>query len=92
LPCPNLPDPAARRQPADASRLRLDREARALEDALQAAAPLGQHRFELLQSWASSALDVQQDLFRHHPELVHFTGHGAAGGELLLEGRGSRWS
>jgi hypothetical protein len=69
--------------PAGTSHLRLDREARAIEDALRAAP--GGRRFELLQGWASSALDVQQDLFRHRPELVHFSGHGGTAGELVLE-------
>lgn len=70
--------------PDGTSRLRLDREARAIEDAL-GAAPASRRRFELLLGWASSALDIQQDLFRHRPELVHYSGHGSAAGELVLE-------
>lgn len=70
--------------PDGTTRLRLDREARAIEDAL-GATPAKRRRFELLQGWASSALDLQQDLFRHRPELVHYSGHGSADGELVLE-------
>jgi hypothetical protein len=69
--------------PAGTSRLRLDREARAIEDALRGAP--GDRRFELIQGWASSSLDLQQDLFGHRPEVVHFAGHGGAAGELALE-------
>lgn len=70
--------------PDGTSRLRLDREARAIEDALQAAPP-ALHRFELLHGWAASSLDIQQDLFRHRPELIHYSGHGDVSGSLVLE-------
>ena len=70
--------------PDGTSRLRLDREARAIEDALQAA-PQGCRRFELLQGWAASSLDIQQDLFRHRPQLIHYCGHGGVSGDLVLE-------
>jgi hypothetical protein len=69
--------------PSGTSRLRLDRESRAIDDALRTAP--GNRRFELLQGWASSALDIQQDLFRHRPDLVHLSSHGDTAGELMLE-------
>jgi hypothetical protein len=72
--------------PGDTSRLRLDRESRAIDDALRSTDPRSQ-RFELHQGWASSAADVQQDLLRHRPSLVHYSGHGTAAGELVLEAR-----
>ncbi len=87
-PAPERTEPACRilllgANPSGTSRLRLDREARAIEDALRSAP--ADSRFELLQGWASSSLDLQQDLFDHRPELVHFAGHGGAAGELVLE-------
>ncbi len=68
--------------PAETTRLRLDREIQAIERALQAG---GLHdRFDLQQVWAVGPEEIQDSLLRHRPDIVHFSGHGEAGG-LILE-------
>lgn len=42
-------------------------------------------RFELIQEFAAAADQLQDLLFRHRPHIVHFSGHGTAGG-LVFEG------
>ena len=69
--------------PASTDRLRLDAEVRAIDLALRQA----EHRdqFEILQHWAVRVSDLQGLLLRHQPDIVHFSGHGAEQGQILLE-------
>jgi hypothetical protein len=62
--------------PADTSRLRIDQEARAVDDALRASGR--RERFELDQRWAATAADLAESLLRFEPAAVHVSGHGGA--------------
>ena len=68
--------------PAETTRLRLDREIQAIGRALQAS---GLHdRFELQQTWAVGPAEIQDSLLRYRPDIVHFSGHGEEEG-LVFE-------
>lgn len=69
--------------PVSTSRLRLDEEMRAIDEAIRR----GEHRdqFDLRQHWAVRASDVASHLQRHQPDIVHIVGHGTSSGELILE-------
>jgi hypothetical protein len=69
--------------PADTPRLRQDREAHAIDQALRRAEFRDQ--FELLSHWAARAADLQDLLQRHKPDIVHFSGHGSEAGHLIVE-------
>ncbi len=67
----------------DTRRLRLDQEARRVDAALRQGRHAG--RFHLAQQWAGRGEDLLDALPRHRPAIVHFAGHGDAGGQLYLE-------
>ena len=69
--------------PLKTTRLRLDEEIRSIDEAIQKSA--FRKNIELNQQWATRALDLQDHILRYTPNLVHFSGHGAASGKLLLE-------
>lgn len=69
--------------PPATERLQLDREFKAIGEALRCAGPAS--GFVLEQSWAASPRDLQDSLLRHRPEIVHWSGHGDRRGVLLLE-------
>ncbi len=74
--------------PADTTRLRLDREIQAIGRALQAS---GLHdRFELQQSWAVGPAEIQDSLLRYRPDIVHFSGHGEEEGLVFEPSSGLR--
>ena len=56
---------------------------RALDEALRGAEY--RERFELVQHWAVRVSDLQACLLRHKPQIVHFSGHGSAAGQIMLE-------
>ncbi len=67
--------------PTETARLRIDEEARAIDQALR----LAEYRnFALLTHWAVRLEDLQQLLLRHQPDIVHFSGHGE-GGEIIVQ-------
>ncbi|MET7424278.1 CHAT domain-containing protein [Dactylosporangium sp. NPDC005555] len=68
--------------PAATSRLALDEEAREINEKLQ----LSQDRdtFDLITRWAVRPADLLQDLNQFRPQIVHFSGHGTANGEIVL--------
>lgn len=69
--------------PSNASRLRLGQELRDIQTRLQLA---GAATGFLLQHRASiRPADLTQAIFDTRPEIIHFSGHGAPSGELLLE-------
>jgi hypothetical protein len=72
--------------PSETTRLRLDEEARAVDQALRQSSYRDQ--FDLRQHWALRAADLQELLLRHRPQIVHFSGHGSAAGELIFEAEG----
>jgi hypothetical protein len=69
--------------PASTSRLRLDQEVKAIEQALRASRLAD--RFELEQSWAVGDRDLQDGLLRYRPDIVHLSGHGSEEGRVVLE-------
>jgi hypothetical protein len=69
--------------PADLPHLRLDQEARRVDEALRRGR-LGE-RFSLAQHWAVRSEDLLDALLRRRPAIVHFAGHGDAQGQLYLE-------
>jgi len=73
--------------PADTTRLELDREFRAIKDALLR----GKHRdcFQLLlPELAAGIRDFTSALNQHQPHVVHFCGHGSVEEGLAFEGAG----
>ena len=69
--------------PSDTTRLRLDEESRAIDQAIRQAE--FRDRFEIMQHWAIRVTDLQSLLLRHKPDIVHFSGHGSAEDEIILE-------
>lgn len=69
--------------PADLPRLRVDQEARRVDEALRRGR-FGE-RFFLAQQWAVRSEDLLDALLRRQPAIVHFAGHGDASGQLFLE-------
>ena len=69
--------------PAGTSSLHLDQEIKAIDEALRRSRLSA--RFRLEQSWAVGDRELQDGLLRWQPEIVHFSGHGAPSGRLLLE-------
>jgi len=69
--------------PSDTARLRLDKEARAIDEALR----LSEFRegFDIKQHWAVRVADLEGCLLRHKPDIVHFSGHGSKSSEIILE-------
>ena len=61
--------------PSTTTRLRLDSEVRAIDQALRQANYRDQ--FDLRQHWAVRVADLQELLLRHQPHIVHFSGHGS---------------
>jgi hypothetical protein len=61
--------------PTDTTRLRLDEESRAIDQALRQAEY--RDRFDIRQHWAVRVADLQGLLMRHQPHIVHFSGHGS---------------
>lgn len=72
--------------PFAANRLRLDREARYIAEAVRRAT--GSDAIEFITEWAVREEDLQDALLRHHPAVVHFAGHGSDGRILLEDERG----
>lgn len=69
--------------PSDTTRLALGREVRDIDQRLRSS----EHRdaFRIEQVWAVRPSDLQQCLLRYRPTIVHFSGHGSAAGQILLE-------
>ena len=75
--------------PLDTDPLRLDEEMRAIDISLRQADFRDQ--FDLRSQWAVRIGDLQELLLRHQPDIVHFSGHGSAASEIVLQdaqGRG----
>jgi len=68
--------------PLDTVRLRTGEEARAIDQALRQA----EYRsFDIVVHQAVRINDLQELLLRHSPDIVHFSGHGSAANELILQ-------
>jgi hypothetical protein len=61
----------------------LDEEIRGIEQALRQTEY--RDRFDLKQAWAVRVTDLQAHLLQHQPDIVHFSGHGSAASEIILE-------
>jgi len=70
--------------PDGTSPLRLDREIKAITEALQTSP--GGNRFEIAQSWAAGDREIQDGLLRYKPGILHLSGHGNRTGRPVLEG------
>lgn len=69
--------------PSQTTRLKLDKEIRAIQQALRQAK--FRDRFEIIQHWAVRTTDIQEYLLQHNPDIVHFSGHGTKANEIILE-------
>jgi len=69
--------------PQDSVRLRLDEEIRGIKQALLQAE--FRDKFAIEQEWAVRVTDLQGHLLRHQPDIIHFSGHGSAASEIILE-------
>jgi len=69
--------------PKDTGKLRLDEEVRSIQEVLRKS----EHRESILfeSRWAVRPLDILQAINELNPDVIHFSGHGAKGSELLLE-------
>ena len=72
--------------PKNTERLRIDEEARAIEDALNQAGYRDQ--FVLEKHFAVRITDLQRLLLKYRPQIVHFAGHGSEAGGVVFEDAG----
>ena len=63
-------------------RLTLDREAREIEEEVNAA--FHREKVDFISHWATRTTDLRRELLRERPTIVHFSGHGGSQG-LVLE-------
>lgn len=69
--------------PKGTSQLRLDEEARSIQEMIRKSKHRDSISFET--RWAVRPLDILQAINEVNPDVVHFSGHGADTGELVLE-------
>jgi hypothetical protein len=69
--------------PTDTTRLQLDQEMRAVDEALRRSEYRA--RFDLRSHWAVQYSDLQELFLRYQPQIVHFSGHGSDAGEVILQ-------
>jgi hypothetical protein len=74
--------------PTNETRLRLGEELREIQEKLRLASQ--RERFELCERMSVRPADVSQALLDVRPEIVHFSGHGTATGELCFEDQTGR--
>ena len=69
--------------PRGTTELRLGEEVRRIQEGLR----LSQHRdrFTIASEWAVQIQDVRRSILKYRPQIVHFSGHGVADGELVFE-------
>ena len=69
--------------PLDQEQLRLDEEARAIQEMIRKS----EHRdaVKLESRWAVRPQDVLQAINEHNPRIVHFSGHGSAHDEIVFQ-------
>jgi hypothetical protein len=72
--------------PAGTSPLALDEEIRAIDSKIRGSEH--RDRLELVSHWAVRLDDLSGLLMRRNPDVVHFSGHGAPMGEIVLIGTG----
>ena len=69
--------------PIDSGRLRLDEEVRSIQEMIRKS----EHRDSIVfeSRWAVRPLDILQAINELNPDVIHFSGHGANSGDLILE-------
>lgn len=70
-------------QPGEEMHLRLDEEARAIHEMIRKARHRDAVRFET--AWAVRPLDLLERINEHEPRVIHFSGHGTRGGDLVFQ-------
>lgn len=69
--------------PSDSGRLRLDEEARSINEMIRKSEHRDSVRFET--RWATRSEDIFQAINELNPSIVHFSGHGSETEELVLQ-------
>lgn len=69
--------------PKDQSSLRLDEEAREIEENIKKSKNRDSIEFKTI--WATRPLDILDAINEHKPTIIHFSGHGRADGSLVFE-------
>ena len=69
--------------PNETTQIRLDEEARSIQEMIRKSEYRDSIRFET--RWAVRPMDVFQAINETHPTVIHFSGHGAESGELILQ-------
>lgn len=69
--------------PINTNHLRLDEEARSIQEMIRKSEHRDSVNFET--RWAARPLDILQAINELNPAVIHFSGHGAETGELVLE-------
>ena len=69
--------------PDDTDRLKLDEEARAIQEMIRKSEHRDSIRF--VSRWAVRPMDVLQAINEESPTIVHFSGHGSPEGEIVLQ-------
>ena len=69
--------------PANTGRLRLDKEMREVDEGLRRSNKRDQ--FDLVAKLAVRVDDLRRSLLNHSPRIVHFSGHGAGAGGIVVE-------
>lgn len=74
--------------PRDTDPLRLGQEVRMIESKIRSSS--GASDFEIRSAWAVTADELMYQLNSFKPNIIHFIGHGEAGGEIVLEDESGR--
>lgn len=69
--------------PKDQSSLRLDEEAREIEENIKKSKNRDSIEFKTI--WATRPLDILDAINEHKPTIIHFSGHGTVDGSLVFE-------
>lgn len=69
--------------PQDRTWLQIDKEMRAIDQALRMTEY--RDRFDLRSHWAVQISDLQEQLLRHQPDIVHLSGHGSDTNEIIFQ-------
>ncbi|MBI4662777.1 MAG: CHAT domain-containing protein [Verrucomicrobia bacterium] len=74
--------------PEDTSQIALDREMRKIMERIRASER--RDSLEMISAWAVRLEDLFDSLNRHHPHVVHFSGHGKANAGIVLHDESDR--
>jgi hypothetical protein len=74
--------------PRDTDQLGLDEEIREISQKIRLSD--GRDVLDIISAWATRPDDLLQYLNQHKPNIVHFSGHGTATGEIVLQDKNSQ--